>query len=149
LKFKESPENLSIRFGYHPMDRALPLRPGTSLQWGVSDLPSKTVTVAQLACFAPAEVLRALVTHEACHIIYSMVDPASIGTIALGLRARDYSPDRQLEEQWVINLNTSLGCDECAMTAWIVAVEDVGVDWPEVFEEYQQKAREIYLAGNA
>jgi hypothetical protein len=146
LKFKESPKNLSIRFGYHPMERALPLRPGTSLQWGVSDLPSKTVTVAPLACFAPRDVLRALVTHEACHIVYSMIDPASIGTVALGLRARDYSPDRQFEEQWVTNLNTRLGCDEYAMVAWIFAVQDYGADWPKVFEEYRLRARTIAAA---
>ena len=101
LKFKESPENLSIRFAYHDLGSALPVHPKATLKWGIAQPRERVVTVVTLACFAPEEVLRAMVTHEACHIAYSMIDPESILPVRVGARASEYPEPLRVEEHWV------------------------------------------------
>lgn len=141
LRFKEPPETLSIAFSFMEPGSALPSDLSHGMHWAKADLPSRTVLLLTWAGFAPKEVVRALVTHEACHIAFSILEPECIGPIEIKARARRYPEDRQIEEQWVSNLTKQLGYDECASKAWIESVDLEGTEWRREYYDRKKAAR--------
>ena len=141
LKFVEPPEKLLIAVTFHSLEESNRLdgRPGAC--WGKAFSERRIITMLDLLCFAPKVVVRTAVTHEACHVLFSIVDRGCLAPLEIGPRARGYVGDRQFEEQWVVNLTEKVGCDERSLIAWTMAVEQEGTNWKKHYYAIRDDVR--------
>lgn len=133
--FKDSELELKIRWGYHPVQYAF-----TSLdkgiEWGSANPESQEISLLTVIAFAPKEIIREIVTHEALHLVYRFVDPACIRTeTVLSQTVLEYPEKNQQDEQWVRDMTGRMGFKEGLLALWEVAVETGGDDWrPRYYE---------------
>jgi hypothetical protein len=141
LKFKEPLEKVFIAPTFCPLEEAGRSDGAPGASWGRADPEQRVIALLDLLCFAPKVVVRTVVTHEASHIIFSIVEPECFTPLPIGPRARAYPNDMQFEEQWVVNLTDKVGCDERSFIAWTMAVEQEGTNWKKHYYAIRDDVR--------
>jgi hypothetical protein len=141
LKLKEPLEKVLIALTFCPLEEAARSDGAPGASWGRANPEQRVIVLLDLLCFAPKVVVRTVVTHEACHVLFSIVDPECLTPVEIGPRARGYAGDRQFEEQWVVNLTEKVGCDELSFIAWTMAVEQEGTNWKKHYYAIRDDVR--------
>lgn len=103
------------------------------IEWGRAYPETKSISLLTVVSLAPKEILRQVATHEALHIVYSLLVPSCLTESKIDFSVSEYPIELQQEEQWVRNMMKNLGFNESYLEFWEVAVEEAGGDWKQLY----------------
>lgn len=147
LVLKNPSEGITIKWGMHSTEDAFQTLNKSGIEWGRAGGESKTITLLSVISFAPKEIIREVVVHEALHIIYRMLDPSCIaGGLApshITSAVSEYPADHQQEELWVRTMTKRLGFDERTLPLWEIAVEQGGEAWRPLYYQLKKNRKRL------
>lgn len=147
LRYRDPDGQIAIRLEYRAPKSAFGTYGGPQIEWGMANAEAKTVHLLRWIIFAPKEVIRGVVIHEAFHILYSCLDPKCIADVAVDLSLSDYPQHQRKEEHWVREMTAKVGYGEHLVTVWEQAILANGKDWRPLYYELKKKMLEILAEG--
>ena len=101
--------------------------------FGISNFERSIIMLLKHLAFAPKEVIRSVVVHEALHLLYPL---AGKGKEELAIRNAvkwEYPPEAHQEEEWVRRMVERVCGKDDFLLAWQLAVEMGGIHWRDMY----------------
>lgn len=141
LKRKNPDEQIAIHLEYRAPKNAFATYGGPHIEWGMTNAESKTVLLLRWLIFAPEEVIRGVLIHEAFHILFAALDPSCLPNPPSDETLEDYPEHQRKEEQWVRAMTQKLGYDEHLITVWEQTLLVGGENWHTLYHEFKNEFR--------
>jgi len=138
LKRRNPDEQIAINLEYRAPTNAFATYGGPQIEWGMANAETKTVLLLRWLIFAPKEVIRGVLIHEAFHILFAALDPSCLPDLPNDETLEDYPEHQQREEQWVRTMTQNLGYDEHLIAVWEQTLLVGGENWRAVYPEIKK-----------